>query len=33
VDEFYDKVDAKRDGRVITIEAEIEIDDFEIWPA
>jgi hypothetical protein len=33
VDEFYDKVDARRDGRIITIEAEIEIDDFEIWPA
>ena len=33
VDEFYDKVDAKRDGRIVTIEAEIEIDDVEIWPA
>jgi predicted small secreted protein len=32
VDEFYDKVDAKRDGRVVTIEAKIEIADFEIWP-
>jgi hypothetical protein len=33
VDEFYDKVNAERDGRVATIEARIEIDDFEIWPA
>jgi predicted small secreted protein len=33
VDEFYDKVKAERDGRVATIEARIEIDDFEIWPA
>ncbi len=30
VDEFYDKVDAKREGRVITLEAEIGIDDFDI---
>ena len=33
VDEFYDKVDAERDGRVVTIEARIEINDFEVWPA
>lgn len=33
VDEFYNKVDAKRDGRIITLEAEIKIGDFEIWSA